>query len=265
MISWQVCLLWRVIKIQFLGFAVTAVLINNGFDSSGVDTRVWRMPVRSFTLGRTWFRSSENSSMPSVEDGAIHFRLDTYSRKGHLLIGDQLVSRKKVFVKTGLEVRFRARLNSPIVGGIIVGLFIYGSSANSHGENDEVDFEILSNDLIHRRNRIQTNVYHNEKDGVGKSSFCDLPKGHKLAGWHTYEMRVLPKYVNWYVDGHRIRTERNDVPKGPFLVVMNFWAADKGWHSAYDSRLKPTKNPCGNREYSMDVSSILVRQIKPKK
>ena len=248
---------------QLLSYAVTDVLINNGFGDSGVSAHVWSIPQSGYPLGRTEFRSSQDSGLPVVRRGAIRLTLDTYSRDGLLTTGDQLTSNQSFTVGTGLDVKFRARINEPASGGMVGGLFLYDSTINAHGKNDEVDYEILSNDLVNGENEIQTNIFAHEPEEYGKSAVVAFPKRDKLPGYHDYELTVLPGEVDWRVDGKIVRVEREDVPKGPFQVNMSLWAADSGWTDAYDSRLRPTSSRRRNREYSMDIKSVVVSRIKP--
>jgi hypothetical protein len=245
--------------------AVAKVLLHDDFSGRGVNLHNWHIPFwtpdGSTFLGRTQLAVSQNASPPRVSRGAVHLTLDTFNPTGFSFYGTQLISNKKFKAGQGLDLKVRARLNAPIAGGVVGGLFMYMLKPGG-GNHDEVDTELLSNQLA-QGNHVETNIYANEPLGAGSPLLAPLPHGGRLTGYHTYEMKIYPAKVLWLVDGVRVRTESRKLPTGPFQVYLNIWAPDSGWAEAYSADIHPTADKSENRRFSMDVDDVLVRSIKP--
>ncbi|MFI5378169.1 MAG: glycoside hydrolase family 16 protein [Tepidisphaerales bacterium] len=244
----------------------TTVLMQDDFSGQSVNGNIWHIPTwtpdGSTYLGRTQLAVAQNASPPHVSGGAVHLTLDTYNPTGFSFYGTELISNKTFKIGTGLDVKIRAKLNAPIPGGVVGGLFLY--MLKPGGTNhDEVDTELLSNQIATGGNNLHTNVYANEPLGAGSPLLRPLPGGGKLAGYHTYQMKCEPGRVTWYVDGVLVRSERVKVPAGPVKVYLNIWAPAQEWPAAYNSKIQPTSTAAKNKRYSMDVDSVLVRSVKP--
>jgi hypothetical protein len=237
------------------------VLLNEQFNDKRVNGQDWYIPRWSVDgstfLGRTQLACSQNASLPRASGGAVHLTLDTWNPTGFSFYGTELISKKTFKIGSGLDVIVRAKLNSPVPKGVVGGLFLYATKAS--GNHDEVDTELLSNNT----GRVQTNIYANEPLGAGSPVFAVLPHGGKLTGYHTYEMKCSSTQVVWYVDGVRVRTEKRKIPAGPVKVRLNIWAPASDWREAYHAGIQPTADKSRNRQFSMDVDSVLVRSLPP--
>ena len=251
---------------RMLTAAVT--LLSDSF--STMDKRNWYIPTwrgdgDGTYYGRTQTRCSQNASLPRVVKGAARLVLDTYNpTELGSFYGTELISKKtlKVAAENVLSVRIRAKLNTAIPRGIVGGLFLY--KLKPDGVNhDEVDTELLSNQVVAKTNKVHTNVFANQPLGEGSPALVALPKPGRLTSYHTYEMRCSPgQYVKFYVDGKIRRTETATVPSGPFQVHLNIWAPASDWKDAYSAAIQPANTPKANRQYSMDVDSVIVRTWK---
>ncbi len=248
--------------------ATTTVLLRDDFSGGSVNAKNWHIPYwtpdGSTFLGRTQLAVSQNASPPRVSGGAVHLTLDTFNPTGFSFYGTELISNRTFKIGTGLDVKIRAKLNAPIPGGIVGGLFLY--MVKPDGTNhDEVDTELLSNQIANGGNKVHTNVFANEPLGAGSPLLAPLPRGGKLAGYHTYQMKCEPGRVTWYVDGVRVRIERHRIPAGPVRLRLNIWAPAREWTAAYNGRIQPTSTPANNKRYGMDVDSVLVKTVQPGK
>jgi len=246
----------------------TTVLIDN-FSGDEVNAARWHIPTwqgptDGTYFGRTQIAVSQNESPPDIVNGAVRLTLNTFNPTGFSFYGTELRSNQLFRIRTGkgMEFEVRARLNAAIPGGVVGGLFLYYVKPN--GLHDEVDFELLSNEVVSHANKVSTNVYAEEPLGAGSPVFSPLPKG-KLTQFHTYKVRVYPgNRVSFYVDGKVVRTDRTTVPAGPFEVRLNLWAPDAGWSTAYDAGIQPTADASANRRFSMDVDRVRVSMLSAK-
>jgi len=253
----------------FLSASGSKIIFNDQFTGTSVDGRYWYIPKWRYNgdgtfVGRTQFRCSQNAELPEVKRGAARLVLDSYNPTGFSFYGTDLITRQIFRIKRGtvLDVRIRAKMNNA-VGGVVGGLFPY--MVKKSGAHDEVDTELLSNEIVSGKNRVETNVYANEGLGAGKPAYAALPRGGKLSGYHNYQMVVSPgQFVRWFVDGRLVRQETAKVPSGPFRVHLNIWAPASGWAEAYSSSIQPVSSAKKNRRYSMDVDSVVVRTAKAK-
>jgi hypothetical protein len=256
---------------RMLSAAQVTTLLSDSFTGNRVNAHHWHMlpfdPAGSSFLGRTQLRTSENEPLPAVSHGAVHLTLDSFNPTSlpgsPSFYGTQLVSNQTFKLQAGVSLDFkvRAKLNAPIKGGIVGGLFLYFLKP-SH-LHDEIDTELLSNQVITRTNHPQTNIYANQGLGAGLPRFSTTPISAPLTSYHTYEIKINPaKSVSWYTDGKLTRIERHIVPHGPFKVYLNIWAPAAEWAEAFSSTIQPTAIASQNHRYSMDVDNILVRSIK---
>jgi beta-glucanase (GH16 family) len=245
----------------------SVVLLDDNFNGLSVNTQTWSIPSEttdgSTFVGRTQFAVSQNASPPRVSGGKVRLTLDSYNPTGLSFYGTELISNKTFKIKpgAGLVLRVRAKLNAPIPGGVVGGLFLYMVKPDGV-DHDEVDTELESNQFDAGTNQVETNVYADQPQGAGSPLLTGLPLGGNLIGYHTYEMRWYPgDGVSWYVDGKLVRTESDTVPLGPMKVYLNLWAPDTSWPEAYNADIQPVSNPAKNVRFSMDVSSVLVKSV----
>ena len=76
-------------------------------------------------------------------------------------------------------------------------------------------------------------------------------------------MKCYPNKVLWYVDGVRVRTERQKLPAGPVQVYLNLWAPAHDWAQAFNAGIQPTANQNQNKRFGMDVDRVVVKSIRP--
>jgi beta-glucanase (GH16 family) len=200
--------------------------------------------------------------MPSQSKSSVHMTLETYNPTGFSKYGSQITSKKSftVTADVGLSVSVKAKLNSPIKGGGVMGIFLY--QVKPDGINhDEVDTEILTNDALKGPAVVRSNVYSKEPLGVGHPGAATIPHNGKLTEFHTYTMKVLSNKVLWYIDNHLVRTEKSIVPTGPMKFYLNFWAPVKDWSLAYNSKFKSVSSLSKNTKLTYDVDSVVVRSV----
>jgi beta-glucanase (GH16 family) len=247
---------------RLLSASAPTVLFQDDFGGTNLNSHFWHIPQfdpsGSTFVGRTQFAVSQNASPPRVSHGAVHLTLDTFNPTGFSFYGTELISDSTFKIKTGLDIKIRAKLNSPIPGGIVGGLFLY--KLKSAGLHDEIDAELLSNQLT-KTNHLQTNIYANQPLGAGSPLFVSLPRGGTLTDYHTYQLTCYPNKVTWRIDGVLVRTEKQLLPTGPFHLYLNLWAPAQDWADAFSPSINPTAQKSSNQRFSMDIDSVLVRSL----
>jgi hypothetical protein len=246
-----------------VGVCAPRLVFSDGFDSSRVSSSLWHIPTwvsptDGTYVGRTQFRVSQSSALPTESSGAALITLETYNPTGFSLYGTDLIANPSFSSGGGLDVVVRARMDAPVRRGAVTGMFLYDLKPGSSTLHDEVDFELLGN----HPDAVQTNVYANEPLGGGHPVSSTYASG-TVAEYHDYEIKWTPSDVTWYVDGSRVRTETVHVPSGPMHLHLNMWAPDSGWAEAYDSSLQPTDTPAGNDVLVASVDSVRVTVINP--
>src|SRR5436190_1658892 len=97
------------------------ILLQDNFDATSLDLHHWHLPPYSpdgsTFVGRTQFAVSQNASPPRVSHGALHLTLDTFNPTGLSFYGTELISNKTFKIKTGLDIKIKTKLNSPILPG----------------------------------------------------------------------------------------------------------------------------------------------------
>jgi beta-glucanase (GH16 family) len=245
-----------------LSNAQTKTVFFDNFNGTSMNTALWHIPTWVSStdgtyIGRTQFRCSQNSGLPTVNSSQAILNLETFNPTGFSFYGTDLISNREFSPGDGLIFTIRAKINTPLSGGIVGGIFLYdltGSGTN----HDEIDCELLSN----RLNEMQTNIYAEEPLGSGHPLFESITGS--ITDFHTYVMKWLPDEVTWIIDGNVIRTDTKYVPAGPMHFHLNIWAPDAGWAAAYDNNLQPVTSVDLNQIYSMTVDSVRVDSlVKP--
>lgn len=242
----------------------TTLLLDN-FNGNSLNTSIWGLPPagKSSYVPRTQFIVS-GGTLPQVRDGKVRLALNSYSPPGSSFTGTELVSNQtfSVTAGTGLDVQFTAKLDPPILGGAVGGLFLYMLKPNGT-DHDEIDTELESNHVVTGTNQVETNVYADQPTNTaGAPEQVNLPRGGSLTGYHTYEMRWYGNgSVSWFIDGKLVRTEKTVVPSGPMQLYLNLWAPASTWPDAYNSQIQPTNNLADNVRFNMDVSRVLVKSF----
>jgi beta-glucanase (GH16 family) len=210
-------------------------------------------------VGRTQMRVSQNSALPAAAASNVIIKLETYNPTGFSFYGTDLLSNQTFSVGNGLDIKIRARIDSPVTGGTVGGLFLYDLEAGSTTIHDEIDFELLGN----LPTQVQTNVYAAEPLGAGHPVFTTLAGSSTIGDYHIYEIKWLSTSVSWYIDGVLIRTETVHVPSQPMHLHLNNWAPDASWAEAYSSAIQPTGTAGANQVFSMSVDYVDVEPIAP--
>jgi len=238
------------------------VLLRDDFDGSSLDESLWFVPTGPGTFfGRTQIRPP---SVPlSVTGGVIRLQLDTHNPSaqvpGDSFFGSEIDSLETWSVDDGLEFEARARLVTPLPGGLVGALFSFVFLPAIPGR-DEIDFELLSNDLVAAEERVLTNVFEDDDfSQPGAKAFANVA-GLDLGAFHVYRVRWLPDRVQWFVDGDLVREELDTVPNDPMNVRLNFWAPDSFFVEAYDAGLQPVATPEENEVFFYEVDWVEVRR-----
>ncbi len=242
--------------------AETVVLLRDDFDGSALDTTKWFVPTGDGTFfGRTQIRPP---SVPlTVADGRIRLQLDTYNPcpmpPCDSFLGSEFRSVDSYEVELGLEFEARVRLVAPLPGGLVGAVFSFVFLPPDR--RDEIDFELLSNDLVASEERVFTNVFENDDfSQPGAKAFAPVA-GLDLSAFNTYTVRWLPDRVEWFVNGALVRTETTTVPDDPMNVRLNFWAPNMFFVEAYDASLQPAAVEEDNEIYFTEVDYVEIRRV----
>jgi beta-glucanase (GH16 family) len=239
------------------------VLLRDDFDGSSLDTSKWFVPTGPGTFfGRTQIRPP--SAGLDISGGVIRLQLDTFNPTavvaGDSFWGSEIDTIESFSVGSGLSFEARVRFASGIPGGLVGSLFsfVFLPSISGH---DEIDFELLSNDVIASGERVLTNVFDDDDfSQPGDKSFANVA-GLDLTAFHDYEIRWYVDRVEWFVDGDLIRTETDTVPDDPQNIRLNFWAPDAFFTEAYDAALVPADALESNDIYYYDVDFVEIRRL----
>lgn len=231
-------------------------VFSDHFDGTTADSSLWHIPTWVSStdgtyIGRTQFRVTQNSPLPSVANSNVNINVESYNPTGFSFYGTDLISNRTFLPENGLNLKVRAKMDSPASPGVVGGIFLYALKPGSTTLHDEIDFELLGN----KPNQVQTNVYANEPLGAGHPQFVNYTSG-TIADYHTYEINWLGNEVKWLIDGNLVRTETNYVPSGPMYLHLNMWVPDSGWAEAYSNSIQPTSSPSSNQIFNMSVDSV---------
>ena len=247
-----------------IGPAITeanTTIINDDFTGSSVNTSLWKIPTWVSSsdgtfIGRTQFRVTQNSSLPTVSGSNVYIPVQTYNPTGSSFYGTELISNQSLTLGPGIIVTIKAKMDK-VAPGTVGGIFLYALKPGSNTLHDEIDFELVSN----LPNQVQTNIYGNEPLGAGHPQFVNYPTGG-ISDYHTYEIKWLSGQVSWSIDGTVVRTTTSNIPTGPMDIYFNNWVPDSGWIIAYNSAIQPTTVASSNVVLnSMLVDSIVVQSL----
>jgi hypothetical protein len=247
--------------------------LSDSFGGNSVNTQLWSLPVwiqgsgATFT-GRTQFIVAQNGPFPTENGGALHLGLSDYNPYAipgnPSFYGSELISNQSFdpAVGTTLVISAQLKLDTPVPGGILGAMFLYPTTPNANSDN-EIDFELLSNNYVNNTNQVETNVYANQPLGAGSPVSSDLPLGGDLTDWHTYMIKFSPGVsVSWYVDDVLIYTEKTTLPDAPMQLYFNMQAPPANWAAAYNSAINPTSDPNAAVSWGMDVKDVNVTLIR---
>ncbi len=226
------------------------------FNGDCIDESVWMYPTGGASFnGRTQMRAS----YPSVSNGLLHLRVDTYDPgakpPGNSFLGSEIITRSTISPGSGLTAEIRARMVTP-VKGLVGGAFFYRFfSFMSH---DEIDFELL----INRPDQVQTNVYAGESLGPGHALFHGMSQ-FDITRFNTYRIEWRQDRLCWYVNNQLIRETATLIPSEAMAFHLNFYAPEKAWTTAYSASFMPASNPADNQTYFFDVDWVRILSDVP--
>ena len=262
--SGKLFIILMILDLDIFGFGSvlaqsTAQIFYDDFNNTLVNSQLWHIPTWVSStdgtyLGRTQFRCTQNATLPQAINSQAYINIDTYNPTGYSFYGTDLISNKAYTPGKGLIFTIRAKINSPVTGGIVGGIFLYDLTCSCGAIHDEIDFELLTNDV----NRVHTNIYSDEPLGTGHPD--SLVIANPVTDYHTYVIKWLPTGVTWIVDDNIIRTG-NISPTGPMHFHLNMWVPDIGWKSAYNGVLIPTLLAGSNQTYSMNVDWVKIDSL----
>ncbi len=260
--------------------ADAAELFRDDFNAA-LDPAVWRLPDAgpngtggpgSF-FGRTQTRVDE---YPAVQGGVARLQLDTFNPIA-LVPGDsfygaeiQTIQEFDPVVHGPMGFETRARLLTGTPGGL-VGAFFTWDLSSTGGSRDEIDFELLSNDIVAGDDRVLTNVF----DGADFANPGDLlfisPAGFDLTAFNTYRFEWDPDrfngFVRFYINGVLVREEFDSVPSGTGPIEgipevrVNFWAPDSNFADGFNANLQPVATEAENETFFYEVDYVLVETL----
>jgi Glycosyl hydrolases family 16 len=257
-------LFWLIIGALIISPSIilAATLLHDDFNGNIVNSDrwhipIWKSPTDGTFVGRTQFRCSQNSPLPSANNSNAIITVETYNPTGFSFYGTDLISNQVFLLVEGIHIKVRAKMNTS-TPGIVGGIFLYALKPGSTTIHDEIDFELLTN----LPNKVQTNIYGNEPLGRGHPQFVSYTSG-SITDYHTYEIKWQPTKVTWFIDGHLVRTDTSHVPAGPMNFHLNIWVPDLDWAIAYSHDLQPTASPSSNQVFWMGVDSVHIQSFKP--
>jgi hypothetical protein len=209
------------------------------FKGVAVDEAIWAYPTGDASFnGRTQMRLA----YPSVSNGLLHLKLDTYNPSanpaGNSFYGSEIFLRKTLERGAGLILEIRARMVKP-VKGLVGGAFLYKYFSETQNHS-EIDFELLTN----TPDKVQTNIYANEPLGVGHPEFAGKPK---------------------FVNNQLFREDSRVVPNEPLNFHLNFYAPECNWAIACDAKLHPALTPANNKTFVFDIDWVrIISDVSPK-
>lgn len=236
----------------------TEVLLHDDFNGSAVNEDLWNYPIWTPVDNPSYYGQTQiRQSLPKVADGVLQLRLDTHNPTGNSFYGSEIISDQEFAIGTGIAFEARARLLSPLEGGLVGGIFAYEYENSS--AHDEVTFELLSNDAVGGSNRVLTNAYNEQPLDAGDLEY--VPVSSELTNYHDFRIEVVPGSVRWFLDGSLVREATDTVPDDPMRLHLNFWAAGAEWPDAYNPLLQPATDPATNQSFLFDVDYAHVARL----
>ncbi|MFQ5599259.1 MAG: glycoside hydrolase family 16 protein [Candidatus Krumholzibacteriia bacterium] len=238
-------------------------MLRDDFEGAALDPALWFVPAGPGTFfGRTQIRPP--SEPLEVSNGLIRLRLDTHNptaqTPGDSFWGSEIVTQEIFARGTGLAFRARVRVVEPVPGGLVGSLFSFAFDPQA-GVRDEIDFELLSNDIVADRGRVLTNVFDDADFSIpGDTSFVSVP-GLDLTAFNEFEIQWLPDRIQWRVNGSLVREEFDTLADAPMTVRLNFWAPGASFAAAYDPDLQPASTPEGNEVFFYEVDFVEIRTV----
>lgn len=242
------------------------VLLHDDFDGVALDTALWTIPTGPGSFfGRTQIRPPGDP--PLLVGGVARLRLDSHNPSA-LVPGDSFLGAEIDTVEafapepdgTGIRFSARLRLVGPISGGLVGALFSFAFLPAIPG-HDEIDFELLSNDVVAGQNRVLTNVFDDADFSQPGAPLFAVRPGLDLTRFHEYAVSWYTDRVIWSVDGSDVRVETEGIPDAPQSVRLNLWAPDASFALAYDAALVPAAEAAQNETWFLEVDEVEVARL----
>jgi hypothetical protein len=261
----HLALLVSVAALLMAARAGAQVLLRDDFDTPPLDGSKWMVPTEPESLlGRIRFRPP---SVPlSITDGSIRLQLDTHdpsaSVPGSSFLGSEIRSIDTYSLENGLVIEARARLVSPLPGGLVGSLLTFGPLGEQRGE---IDFELSSNDLNATEPRVVTQVFDHSRNSNRTPDARQLSSvaGLSLDAFHVYRIEWFPSRVTWLIDGEFVREETETVPKVPQSLRLHFFAPNASFREGHNGTLTPAATPEENEIYFFEVDWVKIRRPVP--
>ena len=285
------------LAISFSDISNGQVLLRDDFNGTGnVDTNIFRLPIdgEGIFVGRTQFRGDPSVDIPqqgiTVADGGgttevAEIHLDTFSPidPGNQFLGTDLLTERNFARGGGLSIEARLRLSptaqigppgaptstGSLPGGVINGFFTFDvvrevPPGSGNAVRDEIDFELLSNEVVSGDQRIFTNVFNDDgfsgPESAGDGAFSSVA-GLDLTEFQTYRIDWTPNAVQWFVNDQLVRTQTTDVPEDPQQLHLNIWAPGSEFAEAFDAALNPAATESDNQRFTSQIDFVEVSRF----
>ena len=255
--------------------AASQVLINQGFDGSGVDTDVFTFPGpggESF-FGRTQLNSPGLPGpfdAPEVADGTLRLELNTYNpfAPGSFFLAEEIrtIQTFAPTIDAGFTFETRARFvddaGNPLAPGLIGGAFLFGLAPTFPDPfvRDEVDFELLSNVP---QGEISTNIFNDQ--GFSSSGDFDIHAvpGLNLTQFNDFRIESTLEATSFFVNDQLVRRETENIAVDPQDFRLNINAQGPEFSQAFSPLIQPTAVASENQTFIFEVDSLVITQFDP--
>ena len=120
---------------------------------------------------------------PTVSGGIARLQLDTFNPSaitpGDSFFGTEIVSNETYLPGGGIQFEARVRLDASLPGGLVGAFFLF-EHRPIPGLQDEIDFELLSNEVVIGDHRVLTNVYDDEPATADTDTELQTSAGHDI-------------------------------------------------------------------------------------
>lgn len=178
----------------------------------------------------------EDGKMKIVVDrnrGDVHTRSCSHAEKGTVdnkpLLSGEMRTRNNLFRYGRYEVRMKAPSVQPgnpqVDGNYISTMFVYRDGKFEHWR--EIDFEVTGDHAgAVTSNMLRADHTSRWQPTIQRSRHDDIKGLNVRMDFHTYAFEWLPNQITWYIDGKKVREQRQDGLKIPELsgkIMMNLW------------------------------------------
>jgi hypothetical protein len=229
---------------------------NRPLDAALWDYNHWQAVDNPSFYGRTQIAQA----LPQVKDGVLQLLVQSYLPGGGAFLGNDIATLQSFEPSHGgIAFSVVARLVNPRPG-LDAGIFTYRFE---HGLDNEIDFEILTNQVGAAKSSITSNYFVDQPLGGGHLEAAPTPDP---TGFNRYTIEWYADEVRWFVNGALVRRLTGRVPHGPSRFHLNFWAVGDDFDRAYDASLQPAASAAANQTFRFEISAVTIGRIaaKPK-